>query len=501
MPRSLLVVDDSSTVQEAVRLALTGEDWTLRSASGSVEAAEAIRAAPPDAILCDVSLGQEDGYEVCRRLKDGPEGRAAPVILMGGRVSEGLAAAAGASGTLLKPFAAGELLSALEASLAAGALGLELEDVALPAETGPSEPAAPEAVEVIDLSDQEGFDEVELLEDLEPLGPELVSPSAESAPEPGGRQRPGAFDLAPGLEPSGGGSAEAAGAASAFGDLELPPVDLGGDADDAAFFPTEPGREEPRAGTAAPSPAEPGPDLLGNIDLEDLSSPATTSRTEEEVRICPESFHDRAAEGTAPDRTPAPCGEMLPEPSAGASPPETAPPEPSADRIAPPVELGVEPTDEFYAWTPAEPSAGAPSPTADDEPEPPAPEPVPPPQALAEPWLAPAEAVAPAAGEAGLRAASGAGESDPGWTRPEPAPAPEIPWDLAAREPEPLASAMAARVEAAVHEALRDSLSSEKLAPVVEAAVERAVWQIVPQLAERLIRETIEKLREAPPAG
>ena len=113
MPRSVLVVDDSSTVQDAVRFALAGEDWTVHSAADSEAAREAVRSSPPDAILCDVSLGDEDGYEVCRSLRSLPDRSAIPVIMMGGRVSEGLATAVGAVGVLTKPFASAELLDAL----------------------------------------------------------------------------------------------------------------------------------------------------------------------------------------------------------------------------------------------------------------------------------------------------------------------------------------------------------------------------------------------------
>jgi hypothetical protein len=64
-----------------------------------------------------------------------------------------------------------------------------------------------------------------------------------------------------------------------------------------------------------------------------------------------------------------------------------------------------------------------------------------------------------------------------------------------------LTAGLAATAGRAVREALERSLSAEQLAPVIAAAVERVAWEVVPQLAERLIRETIEKLQQDPPAA
>jgi hypothetical protein len=69
---------------------------------------------------------------------------------------------------------------------------------------------------------------------------------------------------------------------------------------------------------------------------------------------------------------------------------------------------------------------------------------------------------------------------------------------LAAAELRSLSETVEESAEKAVREALTRSLSGETLSPVVERVVERVVWEVVPQLAERLIREAIEKLKNAP---
>lgn len=501
MPRSVLVVDDSSTVQDAVRFALAGEEWTVHSAADSEAAREAVRSSPPDAILCDVSLGDEDGYEVCRSLRSLPDRSAIPVIMMGGRVSEGLATAVGAAGMLTKPFASAELLDALEASLESPTLGLELEEVTLPPEEGAAEAAAGDTVEVIDLSNQDEFEEFELLEDLEPVE---ASASAETPEEGGGdafadSRTPG-FELETTSYAGAGGGGEP----TAYGDVDLPSVDLG--SDEAEPEPSPLGGNE---GTGADEAedletggrwgeatttrgAEPEGDLLGDIDLEGFAtaepSPPATGSAEAAGQKPISSGADEAAGDSELVEPTSHSGKIEAEP----------PPAPGG-----PAE---ETEDEFYAWASGEPEAGA----AGEEEGEPCGEPLEfRTEAVGEPCggatelpgetaeLEPSEAAR--EDQAESPAAAEPTETDPTWAHPEPTPAPGVPWDLAGVDPEPLANVMATRVEEAVREALQENLAPDKLAPVVEAAVERVVWQVVPELAERLIRETIEKLRQEPP--
>ena len=504
MPRSVLVVDDSSTVQDAVRFALAGEDWTVHSAADSEAAREAVRSSPPDAILCDVSLGDEDGYEVCRSLRSLPDRSAIPVIMMGGRVSEGLATAVGAAGVLTKPFASAELLDALEASLESATLGLELEEVPLPCEEGAPEPSGGDTVEVIDLSDQDEFEEFELLEDLEPV--EAGAPT-ETPGEAGGD----AFDASrtPGfeLETTSYAGTDAAGAPAAYGDVELPRVDLGSEEAEAEPSPLaqeeEPGADESEGfesgrrwgETAATRGAEPESDLLGDIDLEGFATSGPSLSTTGSAVAAEEAGEPEGVEPTT-------YGGAI------ATEPPPAPAEPPEAENTPPAAAPEETDDEFYAWASGEPEAG----TAGVEVGEPCGEPLSlqtetasdsDSGEMARPGESSELDVSEAAREehAESPAAAEPMETDPTWAHPEPTPAPGVPWDLAGVEPEPLADAMATRVEEAVREALQENLAPEKLAPVVEAAVERVVWQVVPELAERLIRETIEKLRQEPPGA
>ena len=182
MPKTLLVVDDSITIQDAVRHALTGEDWTVVTASSQAEAVEALRDRHFDAVLCDVALGDADGYEVCKTIRATSEGAEPLVVLMGANVSDAAAMAAGASATVLKPFETAEILEVLQTTPAPPDFTLELEEAVHeevefltlePLDADASILKIDEAVEIIDLSEGEDFADLEVLEDLEPVEAEV----------------------------------------------------------------------------------------------------------------------------------------------------------------------------------------------------------------------------------------------------------------------------------------------------------------------------------------
>src|SRR5471032_2749652 len=84
MPRSVLLADDSVTIQKAVGMALASEDVALTSAKDGEEALLRAREAKPDIILADVRMPKLGGFELCERLRQDPALRGVPVLLLGG---------------------------------------------------------------------------------------------------------------------------------------------------------------------------------------------------------------------------------------------------------------------------------------------------------------------------------------------------------------------------------------------------------------------------------
>ena len=86
-----LIVDDNRRFLEAARTLLEREGLTIAGlASTSAEALRAAETLRPDVVLVDVSLGEESGFELARRLVAGGA-RGATVILISTRSEADLA--------------------------------------------------------------------------------------------------------------------------------------------------------------------------------------------------------------------------------------------------------------------------------------------------------------------------------------------------------------------------------------------------------------------------
>ena len=77
-----LIVDDSARFLDAARELLEGQDITTAVASSGDEALRRARELHPDVALVDIALGDEDGFDVARRLADLATGRPVRQLLI-----------------------------------------------------------------------------------------------------------------------------------------------------------------------------------------------------------------------------------------------------------------------------------------------------------------------------------------------------------------------------------------------------------------------------------
>ena len=105
--KTVLVVDDSKTIQTAVDWTLRGTDIQVLPASNQTEARTYIEKQFPDLILVDVGLNGEDGFAFCATLKSITTYASIPVVLMPS-ASEPIdleqARTVGANAHIAKPF-------------------------------------------------------------------------------------------------------------------------------------------------------------------------------------------------------------------------------------------------------------------------------------------------------------------------------------------------------------------------------------------------------------
>jgi len=173
MAKTLLLADDSVTIQKVVNISFASEDVTLVTVDNGDDALERARETRPDLILADVVMPGKNGYEVCEAIKADPDLAHIPVLLLTGTFEafdEERAARAGAAGHVAKPFEAQALVSQVNRLLA--------QAPPPPAARAPAPAAPPEAVTTPATGDAEKGDSFDFFDD--DLG-DLAAPEAEAA--------------------------------------------------------------------------------------------------------------------------------------------------------------------------------------------------------------------------------------------------------------------------------------------------------------------------------
>ena len=66
---TILIVDDVADIRYFVKAALTPEGFDVIEAANGTRALEIFRAKEPSLIILDLSIGQPDGFEVCREIR------------------------------------------------------------------------------------------------------------------------------------------------------------------------------------------------------------------------------------------------------------------------------------------------------------------------------------------------------------------------------------------------------------------------------------------------
>jgi CheY-like chemotaxis protein len=107
VPHTLLLADDSVTIQRVIELTFAEEDVQVMAVSDGEQAIAAVDQRTPDIVLADVGMPGRDGYEVAQHIKNTPHLAHIPVVLLTGAfepIDQARAAAVGCDGVLAKPF-------------------------------------------------------------------------------------------------------------------------------------------------------------------------------------------------------------------------------------------------------------------------------------------------------------------------------------------------------------------------------------------------------------
>src|SRR5713101_2587636 len=84
-------IDDSATMREVIKIAFRRENIHVITCADASTALGRFQEHPPDVVITDVIMPDQDGYSVCSQIKQSETYSKTPVILMSGVVNKSVA--------------------------------------------------------------------------------------------------------------------------------------------------------------------------------------------------------------------------------------------------------------------------------------------------------------------------------------------------------------------------------------------------------------------------
>ena len=159
MGGTLLLADDSITIQKVVELTFAESEHKVVAVGSGRDLFARLAEIKPDVVLCDVVMPDINGYEVCQTLKSDPNTLHLPVVLLTGTFEpfdRDRALAAGCDAIVTKPFEARELINVVEDLLRRAQ---SVAAIPMSGESGLGDQGIPDGVPSLDFSTT-GFDEL-----------------------------------------------------------------------------------------------------------------------------------------------------------------------------------------------------------------------------------------------------------------------------------------------------------------------------------------------------
>jgi two-component system chemotaxis response regulator CheY len=116
MAKTIMIVDDSASLRQVVRIALAGAGYEVVEASDGVDALKKLDGRKLHLIISDVNMPNLDGISFVREAKKKPDYRFTPVIMLtteGQEEKKREGQAAGAKAWVVKPFQPLQMLAAV----------------------------------------------------------------------------------------------------------------------------------------------------------------------------------------------------------------------------------------------------------------------------------------------------------------------------------------------------------------------------------------------------
>ncbi len=116
MSLTVLAVDDSRTMRDMLRMALTEAGFNVLLAEHGVHGLEVLEGAEPNVIITDINMPEMDGFGFIDGVRRTDRHRAVPILVLTTESDPALktrARDAGATGWIVKPFDKSKLVQAI----------------------------------------------------------------------------------------------------------------------------------------------------------------------------------------------------------------------------------------------------------------------------------------------------------------------------------------------------------------------------------------------------
>ena len=112
----ILVVEDEESLLKLESILFSSKGYLVTGVRDGKSALAAIAAERPDLVVLDIMLPDLDGFEICRAIKDNPDTRSLPVIVLTAKKSSQdleRGRLAGADAYITKPFKSMKVLEVI----------------------------------------------------------------------------------------------------------------------------------------------------------------------------------------------------------------------------------------------------------------------------------------------------------------------------------------------------------------------------------------------------
>lgn len=116
MSLTILAIDDSATMRDMLRFALSSAGFNVHLAEDGIDALEKFPGMEPDVIITDINMPRMDGFGVIDAVRNGTERPTTPILVLTTESAQELkdrARRAGATGWIVKPFDHEKLVAAI----------------------------------------------------------------------------------------------------------------------------------------------------------------------------------------------------------------------------------------------------------------------------------------------------------------------------------------------------------------------------------------------------